>query len=243
MKLFQYWDTGDPPDDVAACIASAREYNSEMDHRLFDQDSGAHFLGKYVGPRERKVFLTLAVPAMQADYLRLGVLWAKGGIWNDADNLSVAPFRTLIEQAPGGYISMLANLLQTDLLFVPKAGSPFFRACLELATRHIEARMVGDATEVTGPGVLNLLWAAVDSKGAHEDPHRARDPALSPTAEARAVAALYPDAGMAFAQLERRHDIWTGQWVKTSIPAYKSTPKDWRRWRGPIYRRRYTSQI
>ena len=235
MKLFQYWDTGEPPEDVAACIRSAVEANPELPHRLFSRTSAAHFIGKHVGGRERDAFLSLEVPAMQADYLRLAVLWAKGGLWNDVDNLSVQPFGTLIEAAPGGYISMLDQLLQTDLLIVPRPRSPFFRACLELATRHIESRMEGGAYHVTGPRVLNLIWAAIDPAGAHEDWHRARDPRFTASAEAIEVAALYPGAAGAFARMERRHDVWTGQWVKTAIPAYKASPLDWRRWTRPIY--------
>ncbi len=234
MKLFQYWDTGEPPDDVAACIESARVKNPSLDHQLYDRDRAAWLIGRRLGPREREAFLSLAIPAMQADYFRLCALWAKGGVWSDADNQSLLPFRKLVAGAHG-YISMADNLLQTDVLFVRERGDPFLRACLELATRHIEARLEGDAYHVTGPWVVNLIWTAIDPDGLHENARLARDPGFAATSEAKAVAALYPGAGAAFARFERVHDHRTARWVQWIIAGYKGTPRDWRRWPGPTY--------
>ncbi len=235
MKLFQYWDRGEPPDDVAACIESARVINPNLDHHLYDCERAARFIGKQLGQRERKAFSSLAIPAMQADYFRLCALWAKGGVWSDADNRSLLPFRRLFA-GTHGYISMADNLLQTDVLFVREPGDPFLRACLELATRHIEARLDGDAYHVTGPWVLNLIWAVVDAQGFHDNARLARDPNLAASSEARVVAELYPGAGAAFARFERAHDHRTARCVQWIIAGYKGTPADWRHWRGPVYR-------
>lgn len=236
MKLFQYWDTGEPPDDVAECVQGVRDLNPQFAHRLFDRNTAVRFIDKHVGRRESDAFAALIMPAMQADYLRLCALWAKGGLWLDADMRCIRGFRSLLADAPDGYVSMLSNLLETDILFVRAPQSPFFRACLELATRHIEKRLDGQAYDVTGPRVLNLIWAAVDPAGAAEDSHLARDPSFLATPEAEAVAKLYPGAGEAFALMTRRHNIWSDLWAEVLHAAYKTGPTDWRRWRGPIYR-------
>jgi len=137
--------------------------------------------------------------------------------------------------APGGYLSMLDNVLQTDVIYAPTPHSPYFAAVLELATRMIERREQGDAYNVTGPRLLNLIWAAIDAPGDHPDPHLARDRSLKPTPEAEEIAGLYPGAAEAFAAIERRHDIWTAKWARVVIPAYKASPLDWRNWDRPIY--------
>jgi mannosyltransferase OCH1-like enzyme len=235
MKLFQYWDSGAPPPDVAEGIESVRELNPEFSHQLFDRDSAAWFIRKHVGERERDAFETLALPAAQADYFRFCALWVKGGVWVDADMCCLKPLSSLLADAPGGYMSMLANLLEMDILFVPGAQSPFFRSCLELVTHHIEARLDGTSWELTGPRVPNLIWAAVDPVGAHADPHLSRDPDFKTTAEARAVTERNPGAELAFANITRRHNIWTDQWLRVLYAAYKATEIDWRKWRGPIY--------
>ncbi len=235
MKLFQYWDTGEPPGDVAACIRSVRERNPEFTHRLFDRPNAAWFIGKHVGKQEQDAFLSLAVPAMQADYFRLCALWAKGGLWLDADMTSVIPLRTLITDAVGGYVSMVDRLLETDFLFVRDRHSPFYGACLDLATQRIEARTPGNAFEVTGPMVLNFVWAAIDPAGAHEDPSLRRRK-IRPPPEALAAAARRPGAAEEFATYERRHDSWTFQWLSVALAHYKTTKSDWRQWTGPVYR-------
>ena len=235
MKLFQYWDTGDPPDDVAACIESFRVMNPEMQHRLFSRDGAAWFISKWLGRRERDAFEALAVPAMQADYFRLCAVWARGGVWVDADSIALKPMASLFGEAPG-FLSMWQGQLQSHVILSRQAANPFFGAALELATRHIEQRKEGKAVEVTGPHVLNLIWSEIDAEGWHEREHlrRCQCPLRSP--DGAAVAALFPGAGEAFTGIAREHDWVTRQWAfEVEDAPYKQTVADWRRWRAPIY--------
>ncbi len=235
MKLFQYWDTGDSPDDVAACIESFRVMNPDMQHRLFSRDDAAWFIKKHFGQRELKAFEACAVPAMQADYFRLCAVWARAGLWVDADFRCARPLVQLARQAPGGYLSMLENLLQNFVIFAPSPENHFVGACLELASRHVERRSDGDASDVTGPKVLNLVWTAVDPEGADADHHCARDRSFKTSREAIEAAAQFPGAAEAMARITRRHDIWTNKWLANTWLRYKATPLDWRRWEGSIY--------
>ena len=43
MRLFQYWDTGAPPDDVAACVESFHALNPAMRPRPFDRNDAAWY--------------------------------------------------------------------------------------------------------------------------------------------------------------------------------------------------------
>ena len=236
MKLFQYWDTGDPPDDVAACIESVRAINPEMDHQVFSRDDAAWFIGKRIGARHREAFLSLAVPAMQADYFRLCALWAKGGIYVDADTECTSRLKGLRNRFPGGFVTMWDRLLQNHFLMIPNLQNPFVGACLELATRHVEARQSDTAHNVTGPLVLNLIWSAVDSTGEHEDIHLSRDPAITPTPGALASTALFPGAAEALTAMTRRHELYAVKWFRrVENLAYKRTPLNWLNWDGSNY--------
>jgi len=237
MKLFQYWDTGVPPEDVAACIQSVRDVNPEFEHCLYDCDRASWFIAKRLGVRHRDAFLALAVPAMQADYFRLCALWERAGVYVDADSTAMRPLRTLLAVAPGGYITMWNRMLQNHVLAIPSPGNPFIGAVLELATRNIEARLQDRAFEVTGPALFNQIWMAVDLEGAHEDEHLRRNPDLALTSAAEAVAALYPGAGEALASMERRHEMFTEQWLRrVEELSYRDSPSEWQTWKGPIYR-------
>jgi mannosyltransferase OCH1-like enzyme len=236
MKLFQYWDTGEPPDDVAACIRSVREMNPEFEYARFDRDSAAWFIGKRLGEREQAAFLALAVPAMQADYFRLCAVWAKGGVWVDADTRAIQPIRSLLDQIDQGLLSMWNGWLQTHVIISPEAHNPFLRATLELVTRNVERRLHHTAYHVTGPMALNLIWCAVDPAGDHAVEHLRRNPHARATTEAAEIAALHPGAADAIARTSRLHDWQTYQWLKEDeTTAYKATPADWRNWQGAIY--------
>ncbi len=236
MRIFQYWNTGDPPEDVSACIRSVRAANPDFEHQLFDRQSAAWFIGKRLGEREKNAFLALAVPAMQADYFRLCALWARGGVWIDADSRAQRPLGSLLAAAPGGYISMWNGRLQNHVIAAGQHHCPFLRASVELATRQIDRRLDGTAYHITGPRVLNLVWAVIDPEGRHEDPHLRRNSDVPRTEEAESVVALCPGAAEAFAKMERRHDFWTAQWLtEVEDAAYKATPQDWRKWSDDIY--------
>jgi len=237
MRLFQYWDAGNPPADVAACIQSVRDVNPDFQHQLFDRDAAAWFIGKRIGERQREAFLSLAVPAMQADYFRLCALWARGGIWVDADTIALEPLSTLLVEVDRGFLSMWNGRLQSSPLISREPLNAFFGASMELATRNVERRLEKTAYEVTGPQILNLIWCAIDPVGAHEVEHLRRHPDAPQSQEASQVAALYPGAREAFSRMSRLHDWQTYRWLQENeATGYKSTTNDWRRWRGSIYR-------
>ncbi len=233
MKLFQYWDTGDPPDDVAACIEGFRVMNPDMQHRLFSRDDAAWFIKKHCGPRELKAFEACAVPAMQADYFRIGALVAKGGVWVDADNVCISPLREVVEQSGAALALVASQRLLNTFLICRGPGNPYFRACLELSTRYIETRTPGSVYDITGPGALNAVRAAIGPL--HDpDPHLALtwDPPLATYAAQIAKNSGVREALMA---MTRRHLLWIYSWLGAAPLSYKDGPRHWLNWTGSIY--------
>jgi hypothetical protein len=49
VKLFQYWDSGDPPAEVAGWIDSVRRLNPDLDHRLYDEAAAAAYIAERLG--------------------------------------------------------------------------------------------------------------------------------------------------------------------------------------------------
>ncbi len=176
---------------------------------------------------------------MQADYFRLCALWAKGGVWIDADSRALRPLGPFIRSVGEGFLSMWDGKLQNHVIVSRARHDPFLGAAVELSTRHIEQRLQRSAYYVTGPRVLNLIWTAIDPLGAHADGNLRRNPDAPRSAEARGVAALFPGALDAFSKFTRAHDWQTNQWImEVEDAAYKSTTADWRSWKGSIYRNR-----
>ncbi|HEY5411517.1 MAG TPA: glycosyltransferase, partial [Caulobacteraceae bacterium] len=125
MRLFQYWDTGSPPDEVAGWIEGFRVGNPGFRHRLYDRDAASWFIGKQVGEREKRAFDAIAVPSMQSDYFRYCAVWALGGIYVDADFQSLAPLSGLLDQAPHSLMLVWDGHMVAGLMMCRQPGDPF----------------------------------------------------------------------------------------------------------------------
>ena len=249
MKLFQYWDTGDPPDEVAGWIEGFRTMNPEMQHRLYDRDSASWFIGKHLGDRERRAFDACAVPAMQADYFRLCALVAKGGAWFDADCIAARPLATLIRRVPSLLLVLLEGGIINSALIARAPRNPFLSACLAAATRVIENRQYNRVLKmiaipsVAGPGLLTAVWtlAAPDwpadgPLGRFAEPPTSWD-IQSPTVleTVQSAVAITPQLRSAIADATFLHLVSVQKWGRPGEPRYKESSRHWLRWQGSIY--------
>lgn len=251
MQLFQYWDSPDPPEEVASWIDGFRGRNPELEHRLFDEAAAADFIGAHFGSRELAAFRALAMPAMQSDYFRLCALYRCGGVYVDADFESREPLAGLLSQAPHGLVLVWFNEMINGLILIRQPADPFIGACLKLATGNIEQRRFRDASRqgrfhavrlTAGIGLMNALWALIDETSP--------DPSLADTPEhlrrkwdapellpfARDAIEVTPDLTASFRSLTRLHMLETARWLGTPTPAYKDTGRHWLKWEGAVYR-------
>ena len=82
-NIIQYWN-GTPPDDVAASMATWKNSRLASSYKLFDRDMAYERLHHYCGEMTPDEFDAFN-PAIQADLLRLLLLYEDGGIWVNAD--------------------------------------------------------------------------------------------------------------------------------------------------------------
>ena len=234
MKLFQYWDTGQPPDEVAGWIEGFRANNPDLRHRLYNRGSAGHLILKQLGERHRRAFDACAVPAMQADYFRLCALYAKAGVYVDADFQSLAPLSGLLDQAPRSLMLVWRERVNTGLMMFRRRRDAVVGACLELATRNIEARHPGRVWLITGPALPNIVRALVDPDWAQrsEPPRRNIGNYLEP---ARAIVEVSPALIASVRSMTMLHTLAVETWIGTLAPAYKTTAAHWTNWQGSIY--------
>ena len=251
MKLFQYWDTGEPPEEVAGWIEGFRAMNPDMTHRLYDQDSASWFIGKHLGQREQRAFDACAVPAMQADYFRLCALGAKGGVWFDADCIAARPLATLIERIPSLLLVVLEGGIINSALVARAPRNPFLCACLAAATNIIETRQFDQALKmnailsVAGPGLLTAVWTLADPDWPAEGPLGRFAPPLaswdiqSPTVleTVQSAVAITAQVRSAIAGATFLHLTSVQKWGRPGEPRYKDSSRHWLHWQGSIYRK------
>ncbi len=240
MKLFQYWDTGDPPADVAPLIEGLRRDNPEHDHRLFDRDAAAWLILKHFGERHRRAFDDCAVPAMQADLFRLCALVRYGGIYVDADCCSLHPLASLLAATPRNLMVTLDGYLTTGVMVFRGPGDPFLRAVLDLVLDNIEQRRFKNVYISTGPPVADAVRALADPiwfQSAYESADEwNRGMRFGQLVErAREVITVTTELQAATGSIRLITVDELGDWVGTNRPAYKSTDRDWRHWTGSIY--------
>lgn len=256
LPLFQYWDSPTPPPEVAGWMAHVGANNPEFRHEVFDEARARAFIGERFGARERAAFDACAVPAMQADYLRLCALEACGGVYVDADTQSVEPLVGLVQQAPDALLFTFFGLLNNGVMYFARAHDPFVRACLSLATDNIEERRFESVMSTTGPGVLCAVETVLDPARVdatlafwgpgHGHIHRALgvDQALLDACEmprllrcARDTIEVTPELESSFRRITRLDALTSlAPWLCMVEPAYKKTPRHWLRWPGSIYR-------
>lgn len=241
MKLFQYWDTGEPPEDVAELIEGFRADNPDLVHQLYDRAAASWFIGKHLSPREKRAFEACAVPAMQSDYFRLCALVVKGGLYIDADLRSLRPLAPLIRATPRGFMTVSDGHLINGFLLAQRSGDAFLAACLSLCTLNIEFGDIPKVYTATGPGVLNAIQALVRPErerrlsAVMENP--IQDSWKFPLILQRARQRIERSSALIEA-----FDAWTilpkaeaFSWVERIDPAYKLTPRHWLNWPGSIY--------
>lgn len=240
MKLFQYWDTGSPPDEVAEWIDGFRVKNPDLKHRLYDRDSASWFIRKHIGEREQRAFDAIAVPAMQADYFRYCAIVAKGGIYVDADFQCERPLDTLLARAPHALLLVWEGHLMNGFIMTRTSRHPCLSACLSFATENIELRRFTSPYRVTGPALMTSIWALAEGVTTArtvppENPMELNWDLEEVLEPARAAIPLTPELLSAFHAITRMHVLSAAKWLGTRQPQYKRTARHWVHWKAPLY--------
>ncbi len=163
VRLFQYWNTNTPPDEVRVLLETwGRDPGVEQD--LFDQPRARAYLGDEFGSRLTAAFDVCANPALQSDLFRLAALYSEGGLYADADLGSLGRVAELIRPAPVGLLVALLDGPNNDLIFARHARLPLIGRLLERVVTNIEMRISNNVAAVSGPVVLMSLFDDVTAR-------------------------------------------------------------------------------
>ena len=96
MKIIQYWDSTDLPDDIASLTETWKQHNADMNYLMFDKSTASDYLSDTFGGFVVDLFLSARIPAMQSDIFRVGYCLAEGAFYADAASRCIAPVSTLV---------------------------------------------------------------------------------------------------------------------------------------------------
>lgn len=171
IPLYQYWDTGNPPEEVAVLLRSWAA-DPAVRQVLFNHATARAFLAARVpDPLPARVlaaFDACANPAMQADLFRAAALYAEGGLYSDADLGSQGRAADLMAPAPQGLLVALVDGPNTDLVLARAPRLPLLAAWIERAVDNIERRLSNNVAQVTGPQLLMSLLDGPEGRALFE---------------------------------------------------------------------------
>ena len=158
--IVQFWNTPDLPEDITKLVATWKDQNPSMEHKLFSYDSALQFIAEHYGPEIQNLFESAALPAMQSDIFRVAYCLKMGGFYIDCGTRCNAPIQPL---------------LSDDLLFLVRkwhggiwngaigcnAGHPALKWIWDRIIQNLKARNSNDVWKLTGPLSFNQM---VESK-------------------------------------------------------------------------------
>lgn len=174
--IVQFWNTPDLPEDISKLVATWKDQNPSMEHKLFSYDSALQFIAEHYGLEIRNLFESAALPAMQSDIFRVAYCLKMGGFYIDCGtrcNASIEP------------------LLSDDLLFLVRkwhggiwngaigcnAGDPALKWIWDRIIQNLKARNSNDVWKLTGPLSFNQM---VESKAFDNSINVVEQPSTKP---------------------------------------------------------------
>jgi mannosyltransferase OCH1-like enzyme/Flp pilus assembly protein TadD len=158
-RLFQFWDTDVPPNEVLHLMKSWTESHPNWEYQKLSSRDARKFLDQTYGNTALAAYDRAREPAMKADIIRLALLAAFGGVYVDADDRCVTAIEPLL-QTGDRLIVYQEDLGSIGNNFI--AAVPSHPIILDALTRAIEAINRGDGDIVwlaTGPGLLTRCLA------------------------------------------------------------------------------------
>lgn len=158
VAFIQFWDQ-DIPEAVAELVQGAKDLNSELDYHMFDDVGACDFIKSEFGSDMLQLYQSCAIPAMRADYFRYCYLQRHGGIYVDADFSAVQSVAPLVYSDQVGCLYMRAKGLTNSLMYFRDAHDTLATRILEEASNNIRTRSSNNVWQVTGPAILQNLYA------------------------------------------------------------------------------------
>lgn len=160
-KLFQFWDTAEPPEQVAALMEENRRLNPDYQYRRFDVATAIEYMREKGEAKAVRAFRLAPHAAAKADIFRLVLLWHEGGVFLDADDRCIAPLGGLVDHSLRfmGYQEPPMSIGNNFLAVQPH--EPIIRAALEDAKLAFSGPRGESIWLASGPGAITRAIATV----------------------------------------------------------------------------------
>lgn len=175
--IHQFWTpsltTHDIPEEELKSIASWEKTHPDFIRITWSMKSLSIFLEDFYGLKLLTCIECCRFPAMQSDLIRLAVLYAFGGFWNDLKNQSNQPFlyhylehdKLILAEhwpmkTPGKYPHRIAN----GFIGAPEKNSLIWK-WLKQAEENISKRQQKGTVGLTGAGVIMKI---INNKERHD---------------------------------------------------------------------------
>lgn len=158
-KIFQFWDTTEPPQQVGWLMDMNRSRNPEFEYTRFDKRTALEYLKDKGEERARRSFALAPNPAGASDILRLAILWHEGGVYIDSDDLCLRPLSDSLRLDLRfiGYQEYLMSIGNNFMAVQPR--DPMIRAALDEATSSFTSTTGESPWLSSGPGVISRAVA------------------------------------------------------------------------------------
>ena len=157
-RIVQYWNDPRPPDEVAEVMRSWQAAPG-WQYRRFDRRQAAAWLAETCGPDHARAFGLARHVAEEADFFRLCILHASGGIYADADDLLTGTPDAIAAEGPG-LVLFRENFgaVANNVICAPP-GHPAIGQAVALAMEALLRRDNDSPWSKTGPGLLSRAVA------------------------------------------------------------------------------------
>ena len=164
-RIAQFWDTPEPPDDIAALMADWPARHPDYAYTRFSGASAHDYLRQRYANDVVLAFRRAPEPALKADIFRLAWLYAEGGVYADADDRCLHPVSVLIggDAIFAAYQEEYGTLGNNFLAACPR--HPVIGAALAEAVGAVNRGDQDIPWLSTGPGLLTRAYAATLAQG------------------------------------------------------------------------------
>lgn len=169
-RIMQYWNTGRPPAELDAIMASWREAEG-FGYQLFDRPAALRFLAEDFGADWAAALRLANHPAEESDFFRLAFLAARGGIYADCDDRLVGPAGGLVAGACGLVLYRERRGTIANNLILAEAAHPVLVRAAVAAKQALLRKDNDSAWTKTGPGLLTRIVAVALGEAAAGNAH------------------------------------------------------------------------
>lgn len=156
--LLQFWDS-DTPEYITKLLHSVESNNPDLDYVLFDDEQAASYIQEHYGQDMQQIYRSCALPSMRADLFRYFFLLREGGFYIDADFSCSRSLEPLLDKGDSGCLYERKAGICNGMLYVREPQNPLIDRILQEALSNIKSKTSNSVWAVTGPGIIQRLYA------------------------------------------------------------------------------------